>query len=210
MTDVRGTETLSRMAVWLARSLRSDTFSSVGSVLVRLGQGINTEPSSLFIHSDLILQTSRYFTSRSMALHVFRASVQFLMLLLFFHGANSFEKPGTCPETSGGICILECESDDVCPGEEKCCYNGCGHTCQRPEKPECPELKCDLDCTQSGYKLDNGCALCECFVDQCPMIDCIPCPKYYNYTVIDGHICRGCNCVDSVQCPPLGCVCPEG
>ena len=109
-----------------------------------------------------------------MALHVFGASVQFLMLLLFFDGANSFEKPGTCPETSGGICILECESDDVCPGEEKCCYNGCGHTCQRPEKPECPELKCDLDCTQSGYKLDNnGCALCECFVDQCPMIDCI-------------------------------------
>ena len=165
----------------------------------------------MFIHTDLVLQTSRYFASRNMALNVFHASVKFLMLLLFFNGANSFEKPGTCPETSGGICILECESDDFCPGEEKCCYNGCGHTCQRPEKPECPESNCELDCTESGYKLDdNGCRLCECFVDQCPMIDCVPCPKYYSYTVIEGHICRGCDCVDSVKCPALGCQCPEG
>ena len=28
--------------------------------------------------------------------------------------------------------------------------------------------------------------------------------------MIDGHICRGCDCVDSVQCPVLGCECPDG
>ena len=158
-----------------------------------------------------MLPTSCCFTSRNMARRVFGVSVQFLLLLLFFHGANSLVKPGTCPETDGGICVLECESDDFCPGEEKCCYNGCGHTCQRPEKPECPELNCDLDCTEFGYKLDDhGCALCECFVEQCPMFRCLPCPKFYNYTVIQGQICRGCDCVDSVQCPPLGCKCPDG
>ena len=159
-----------------------------------------------------MLPASRCFTLRNMALHICGVSVQFILLLLFFHGANSLVKSGTCPMTDGpGICILECESDDFCPGEEKCCYNGCGHICQRPENTECSELNCDLDCTESGYKLDDkGCALCECFVEQCPMVSCIPCPKFYNYTVIEGRICRGCDCVDSVQCPSLGCQCPEG
>ena len=101
------------------------------------------------------------------------------------------------------LCVQNCPS-----GYEKD-DQGC-QTCKCLES-RCPKLKCNLDCTESGYKLDNnGCAICECFVNQCPMIDCVPCPKYYNYEVIEGNMCRGCDCVDSVECPALGCECPEG
>ena len=43
------------------------------------------------------------------------------------------DKPGVCPEPGFGICIEECASDAGCPGIEKCCFNGCGHTCTVPE-----------------------------------------------------------------------------
>uniref|UniRef100_A0A8C0GMM9 WAP domain-containing protein n=1 Tax=Chelonoidis abingdonii TaxID=106734 RepID=A0A8C0GMM9_CHEAB len=47
------------------------------------------------------------------------------------------KKPGFCPKTTGGLCILGCNDDDDCVGAEKCCSNGCGRTCQIPtaEKP---------------------------------------------------------------------------
>ena len=89
--------------------------------------------------------------------------------------------------------------------------DGCALCRCVPEEPKCPELNCDLDCTESGYKVDgNGCRMCECYRNPCPMVHCLPYPKYYNYEVIDGHTCRGCDCVDSVECPALGCQCAEG
>nr|XP_032618317.1 papilin-like [Chelonoidis abingdonii] len=45
---------------------------------------------------------------------------------------GSAEKPGFCPKTTGGLCILGCNDDDDCVGAEKCCSNGCGRTCQIP------------------------------------------------------------------------------
>ena len=43
-------------------------------------------------------------------------------------------KSGTCPSVEGmvGICVELCVGDDSCAGDEKCCSNGCGHTCMAP------------------------------------------------------------------------------
>ena len=45
----------------------------------------------------------------------------------------STAKPGQCPRLDGvGICIRACSNDAECEGDLKCCFNGCGHTCQKP------------------------------------------------------------------------------
>ncbi|XP_063967031.1 anosmin-1-like [Lytechinus pictus] len=44
-------------------------------------------------------------------------------------------KIGACPSTFGGFaeaCVNECDDDQGCKGEKKCCNNGCGRTCQVP------------------------------------------------------------------------------
>uniref|UniRef100_A0A8C4PMJ9 WAP domain-containing protein n=1 Tax=Equus asinus asinus TaxID=83772 RepID=A0A8C4PMJ9_EQUAS len=46
-------------------------------------------------------------------------------------------KPGTCPglppETIGP-CVELCSRDESCPGKQKCCSHGCGHSCQTAVK----------------------------------------------------------------------------
>lgn len=79
-------------------------------------------------------------------------------------------KPGVCPEPGFGVCVEECESDAGCPGSQKCCFNGCGHTCTDPEvakpgmcpKPTgagiCVELcSSDADCDGAQKCCFNGC-----------------------------------------------------
>ncbi|XP_037080457.1 zonadhesin-like [Pollicipes pollicipes] len=42
-------------------------------------------------------------------------------------------KPGFCPRIVRGyqgVCVEGCTDDYSCPGEQKCCSTGCGHTCQ--------------------------------------------------------------------------------
>ncbi|CAG2224039.1 WFDC3 [Mytilus edulis] len=68
---------------------------------------------------------------------------------------SSLVKPGFCPpvpKDSVGVCVEYCSSDDTCPGEQKCCSNGCGHFCSvptggvipRPVKPGfCPPVPKD-------------------------------------------------------------------
>ncbi|XP_070563164.1 uncharacterized protein [Ptychodera flava] len=49
---------------------------------------------------------------------------------------SSLVKPGSCPapaEGTVGDCAEYCSSDADCSGDEKCCSNGCGHTCTKPE-----------------------------------------------------------------------------
>ena len=36
-----------------------------------------------------------------------------------------------------GTCVEECSSDDDCNEDEKCCSNGCGHTCTTAEPLSC-------------------------------------------------------------------------
>ena len=44
-------------------------------------------------------------------------------------------KDGVCPavpEGTVGICSEFCSNDQECTGIQKCCSNGCGHTCVDP------------------------------------------------------------------------------
>uniref|UniRef100_A0A3B3ZH79 WAP domain-containing protein n=1 Tax=Periophthalmus magnuspinnatus TaxID=409849 RepID=A0A3B3ZH79_9GOBI len=42
-------------------------------------------------------------------------------------------KQGLCPSPgAAGICVTTCKSDEDCKGDDKCCSNGCGQTCQPP------------------------------------------------------------------------------
>ena len=42
---------------------------------------------------------------------------------------------GECPALPPGVvggCVEECSSDASCKNGQKCCSNGCGHTCKDP------------------------------------------------------------------------------
>ena len=55
------------------------------------------------------------------------------LISCFKHLLKTFSepKPGTCPAAEGGFgtCVQECQHDIDCDGTQKCCSNGCGHTC---------------------------------------------------------------------------------
>ena len=79
------------------------------------------------------------------------------------------------------------------------------------ESGACKEVSCDRECRSHASKLDrHGCPTCECWIDHCPKFKCRPCPNYYKYRDIDGHMCQGCECVNNIQCPPLECECMRG
>jgi hypothetical protein len=45
---------------------------------------------------------------------------------------------GTCPQPIGfGLCIEGCSNDGACASDQKCCSNGCGHSCM-PAIPVTP------------------------------------------------------------------------
>ena len=86
-----------------------------------------------------------------------------------------------------GICSEECSSDDDCNNDQKCCSNGCGHTCMDPipipfiaPPRKCPETKdneCDVpECTDSceNSKLccENGCNSLVCVDGILPLYPC--------------------------------------
>ncbi|KAL3869869.1 hypothetical protein ACJMK2_042496 [Sinanodonta woodiana] len=81
------------------------------------------------------------------------------------------KKPGTCPKPPlRGVCVDLCFSDEGCPGSQKCCSNGCGHTCQTPTVASprtCPipsgvgmcveECSSDANCPAGQMCCSNGC-----------------------------------------------------
>ncbi|GAU95807.1 hypothetical protein RvY_07361 [Ramazzottius varieornatus] len=97
-------------------------------------------------------------------------------LVLCLYLAFSDAKKGRCPSTAGmiGTCDERCRGDNSCPGVQKCCSNGCGHSCQNPVRSSrlakrgsmgiCVE-KCDGDdsCpTDRPHCRSNGCGhTCE-------------------------------------------------
>ncbi|XP_068083944.1 uncharacterized protein [Anabrus simplex] len=58
-----------------------------------------------------------------------------LMMVVFVAMATGQSRSGNCPRVwpgTFGTCVEECSTDDACPGAQKCCSNGCGHTCRNP------------------------------------------------------------------------------
>ncbi|XP_002734594.1 kielin/chordin-like protein [Saccoglossus kowalevskii] len=84
------------------------------------------------------------------------------------------EKLGQCPAvgTDVGICAELCSTDASCDGAEKCCSNGCGHTCQEP----IPGADCNGHPDGSTYPSDDGCNTCSCSDgrEMCTLIACAP------------------------------------
>ncbi|XP_043213549.1 kielin/chordin-like protein isoform X2 [Amphibalanus amphitrite] len=63
------------------------------------------------------------------------------------------KKPGNCPyvpQGTLGVCINGCNGDDMCEGDEKCCSNGCGALCMKPDS--CLE----------GISWTEDCNECDC------------------------------------------------
>ncbi|KAJ8300356.1 hypothetical protein KUTeg_021875 [Tegillarca granosa] len=83
-------------------------------------------------------------------------------------------KPGMCPNRTGpGICVEICFNDHNCTGTQKCCSNGCGHTCQDPIYHHlCPDGKEPV----------------KCLVQPCSVNKC---PKYPDAVCKDSY-CGGC------------------
>ncbi|XP_071097116.1 uncharacterized protein [Haliotis cracherodii] len=76
---------------------------------------------------------------------------------------QNINKSGMCPprnSTMMGMCAEYCSSDASCPGAEKCCSNGCGHSCQQPiHHPS----SCSLTCYNGGTcVVRNGSSYCLC------------------------------------------------
>eukprot|EP00117_Sycon_ciliatum_P031397 scpid3721/ scgid0121/ Sushi, von Willebrand factor type A, EGF and pentraxin domain-containing protein 1; CCP module-containing protein 22; Polydom; Selectin-like osteoblast-derived protein; Serologically defined breast cancer antigen NY-BR-38 len=75
---------------------------------------------------------------------------------------------GECPQPVGfGVCAELCSVNSSlgCPLSQRCCSNGCGHSCQTP----CPDNNCRTICP-SGFELDaRGCKMCICKLP-------VPCP----------------------------------
>uniref|UniRef100_A0A3B4B1V8 WAP domain-containing protein n=1 Tax=Periophthalmus magnuspinnatus TaxID=409849 RepID=A0A3B4B1V8_9GOBI len=99
-------------------------------------------------------------------------------------GGPKPKKLGLCPGPSRfGECVKNCTFDEDCKGEDKCCSNGCGHTCQRPvikSKPgSCPDTSpffttCKIECADDSQCLRN----LKCCFSNCGF-QCIP-PEYGN------------------------------
>lgn len=95
----------------------------------------------------------------------------------------------SCPAVradTAGTCVHDCSLDSNCPHSRKCCYNGCGHTCQSPvpipyvrlsETTSCPatnEVPCvdqegggscrdpAFGCDEGQICCDNDCASAVC------------------------------------------------
>ncbi|XP_078730457.1 uncharacterized protein LOC144945801 isoform X2 [Lampetra fluviatilis] len=64
------------------------------------------------------------------------AMLQLLLLLQLQSPSAVAVKPGSCPTPppgAVGTCDEACVDDESCPGEQKCCSNGCGHGCVEPQ-----------------------------------------------------------------------------
>jgi len=87
------------------------------------------------------------------------------------------QKPGSCPAVPQGLmCALvfdpnQCTNDDACPGDKKCCSNGCANACvdvAQPSPPaptvkpgNCPVRRSDLACAMvfdpNSCRNDDAC-----------------------------------------------------
>ncbi|KAL3869875.1 hypothetical protein ACJMK2_042502 [Sinanodonta woodiana] len=95
-----------------------------------------------------------------------------IIIVLLFVVSFALAKPGISPRISG--VVETCSSDSDCSGSQKCCSNGCGHTCQTP-----PALPCIYNGktyqTGEGFIADDGCNSCGCSDGRvmCTLMECV-------------------------------------
>ncbi|KAL3869867.1 hypothetical protein ACJMK2_042494 [Sinanodonta woodiana] len=151
---------------------------------------------------------------------------EIIIVLLFVVGVALAAKSGSCPDSSGmiGSCVEDCSSDDDCVGSQKCCSNGCGHTCQKPtsvrsstSKPgRCPRISgfgtcvemcsSDSDCSGSQKCCSHGCGhSCQTPKPLTCLYNGITYQSGDSFKSSDG--CNTCSCNDGmVFCTLMACL----
>ena len=97
----------------------------------------------------------------------------------------------SCPPLSSdvaGICSEECSSDSDCTNSQRCCSNGCGHTCSDPVR--IPYVAYDLQCPE-----DYDYVICD--IQECS--DSTECGN--SSQLCCSNPCGSSVCVDGVKAP---------
>ncbi|XP_037079600.1 LOW QUALITY PROTEIN: kielin/chordin-like protein [Pollicipes pollicipes] len=118
-----------------------------------------------------------------------------------FERGGGNKKPGECPYVPPGtlgFCFNGCNGDDMCPDDEKCCSNGCGALCMKPDT--CLEgIAWEEDCnTCACINGEPACTKKLCAKEQ-PQSDA-PVPQANERaTCLEGSVwkkdCNTCDCV---------------
>ncbi|XP_038060820.1 cysteine-rich motor neuron 1 protein-like isoform X2 [Patiria miniata] len=114
--------------------------------------------------------------------------------------------PGTCPvgvlpQDMIGTCVESCQADGDCANHEKCCSNGCGHSCLNTTTILCPDFMCAIYCEYGHQKDQNGCDTCNCLEEpvDCGDVFCtMHCPYGFKK---QPNGCAICECQNN----PAGC-----
>ncbi|KAH3701868.1 kielin/chordin-like protein [Dreissena polymorpha] len=124
-------------------------------------------------------------------------------------------KPGQCPVAPKGtntICLVQCQGDDSCPGDQKCCSYGCHVSCTNPLGKSC-NYKGGV--YKDGAQFKDECNTCQCSngAVTCTKIGCL---GKGQSCVVNGKIyqdgetfnidCNGCSCQNgSPVCTMIAC-----
>ena len=145
--------------------------------------------------------------------------------------SDSLLSYSSCPETGGlaGICSEECSNDTDCIAQQKCCSNGCGHTCIKPVSIpyialplECPDFSnkpiiCDVrecndssDCADNKFCCQNPCGSVVCTPPSPPPFPCTAAVNSLNGALLGGFVPK-CDSEDGsfrpLQCFSYYCWC---
>ena len=141
----------------------------------------------------------------------------------------------SCPvleDGAVGICSEECSGDEDCNSDQKCCSNGCGHTCADPvpipfiaPPRECPEdydeehAVCDIqECSDSCEDrqelcCQNTCGSLLCVEGQLPPYPCTQTVNSLTGGALLGQYIPRCNEEDgtfrALQCSSHYCWCVD-
>ncbi|XP_071805737.1 uncharacterized protein [Asterias amurensis] len=115
---------------------------------------------------------------------------------------------GDCPLIDDGVfgvCSESCNHDGNCTETQKCCSNGCGHSCMEVVQPVvCAEIMCAIYCEFGYQQTQDGCDTCSCLEDTDP--DLSGCP------IVNADVFGLCveDCSTHSDCNEFHICCPNG
>ncbi|XP_062508376.1 latent-transforming growth factor beta-binding protein 2-like [Corticium candelabrum] len=129
---------------------------------------------------------------------------------------------GQCPVSSGGggfgFCVELCSSDASCTTDEKCCSNGCGHSCQKSQQifhdGHCPPTSGGFGICVSNCADDQDCQDAEkCCSNSCgheckaalPLVHDGICPQYAGFGICIDTCLNDTVCAAHQKCCGNGC-----
>ncbi|KAL3869873.1 hypothetical protein ACJMK2_042500 [Sinanodonta woodiana] len=108
-----------------------------------------------------------------------------IIIVFLFVVSFALAKPGISPRRSG--VVETCSSDSDCSGSQKCCSDGCGHTCQTQTTTLTCLYNGKMYHTGDSFKSDDGCNWCGCYNGDvfCTFMGCVlPTDLLLNKTIV--------------------------